>query len=123
MADFKFFPLLVDGVEVAEINGHTVDLKANGERMQGAGVTLGMSDGILTFDVKATAVQPIGGHSIDMVDLLRTRKEVGVGFQHNGGYYVMPCKVTEASIKSEAKNGSVTGDFTFMNSGEAQKVA
>ena len=123
MADFKFYPLLVDGVEVAEINAHTVDAKANGERQMGAGFTLGMSDGIQTFDFKATAVQPIGGHSIDMLNLLRTKKEVGVGFQHNGGFYVMPCKVTEASIKSEAKNGAVTGDFTLMNSGEPQKVA
>jgi hypothetical protein len=122
MADFKFFPLFVDGVNVAEINGHTVDGKANGERMQGAGVTLGVSDGIQTYDIKATAVQPVGGHSIDVFDLMRTKKEVGVGFQHNGGYFVAPYKVTEVSIKSEAKNGSVTGDFTFMSSGELEKV-
>jgi len=123
MADFKFYPLIVDGVEVAEINAHTTDGKTNGERMQGAGVTLGMSDGIPTWDFKATAVQPIAGHSVDMVSLMLARKTVGVGVQHNGGYYMVPCKVTEASIKSEAKNGAVTGDFTLMNTGEATKVA
>lgn len=123
MADFKFFPLFVDGINSAEIHGHTVNVKDNGERQMGAGIILGVSQGVPTFDIKGESVCPVAGHSVDMFDLVLTRKEVGVGFNYNGGFYIMPCRVTEADVKSEAKNGTQTGSFTIINSGPAQKVA
>ncbi len=122
MADFRFLALVVAGVNVAEINGFTVDSKTNGERMTGGGFIYGVSDGVPTDDIKATSVVPISGHSIDLSAIMRAGQEIQVGYQYNGKAYVGPYKITEGSIKSEAKNGSVTGDWTFMNSGPAVSI-
>ena len=123
MAEFRYFPLVVDGKAVAEINGFTVDFANAGERQIGAGVVLGVSDGVKTYDIKAQSVCPVGGHSVDLVALLQQGNDVAIGFDYNGGAYVAPYKVMKASIKHDAKTGAVTGDIELMNSGPAQKVA
>ena len=122
MADFRFLALVVGGVNVAEINGHTVDAKTNGERMIGAGVVLGVSVGVPTFDIKATSVVPISGHSVDLMALLNVNAEVSVGFFYNGKAYVAPFQITEGSVKSEAAKGTIMGDWTFMNAGPAVAI-
>lgn len=123
MAQFEFFPLFVKGVNVAEINGYTVDSKKNGERQMGAGEVLGISTGIPTVDIKATSVTPVSGHSLNLKAIHDSGGEVGIGYQYNGSFYMAPFKLMEMSVKTESKNGATTGDFTFMNSGPETKVA
>lgn len=123
MATFRFPVFGIDGKAVAEINAYTADIKAGGEQQMGAEGVLGISDGIFTVDIKATSVCPIGGHTVDLVDLLFTRKEFASGIEWNGGFYAVPMKCVEGSIKTQSKDGSVTGDWTFKNSGNPAKMA
>ena len=117
MADIRYQALNAAGTNVAEINGHTVDSKTNGEVAIGAGFILGITTGVQTISIKATSVVPVIGHSIDLMVLHTSQEEFPVGFTYNGKVYVFPAKLTEMSVKSEAKNGTVTGDFTFTQAG------
>lgn len=123
MAEFRVYPLLVDGVNVAEINAYTADYADNGERQLGAGVVLGVSEGVPTEDLKVTQASPVAGHSVDMMKLARERKVVGVGYQYNGGFYIAPYRIMKGSLKNESKTGVQTGDWEMMNAGPAEKVA
>lgn len=122
MADIRFITLQVNGTSAAEVNAHTVDVKSNGETAIGGGFILGVTTGVVTISIKASTVNPVAGHSIDLLALLMADEEVPLAFAHNGKFYVAPFKVTEASNKSEAKNGMVTGDFTFTQAGPALAI-
>lgn len=119
MADIRYVALNANGVNVAEINGHTVDSKTGGEVAIGAGFILGISTGVIQIAIKATSVIPVIGHSIDMFELHLSQEEFPVGFVHNGKTYVFPAKCTEHSAKHEAKNGMSTGDITITQAGPA----
>lgn len=119
MADIRYEILNVAGASVAEVNGQTFDSKTNGETAIGAGFILGITTGVQTISVKATAVLPVLGHSIDLYALHASQEEFPMGFPYNGKVYVFPAKLTELSKKDEAKNGMVTGDFTFTQAGPA----
>jgi len=122
MADIRYQALSADGQTIAEINGQTLDSKTNGEIAIGAGFILGITQGVVTITIKATAVLPVAGHSIDLMDLHLSQLEIPLGFYYNGKIYVFPAKLTELSKKDEAKNGMVTGDFTFMQAGPAAPI-
>jgi len=122
MADIRYEILNVAGASVAEVNGQTFDSKTNGETAIGAGFILGITTGVQTISVKATAVLPVLGHSIDLYALHTSQEEFPMGFPYNGKVYVFPAKLTELSKKEEAKNGMVTGDFTFTQAGPAVSV-
>jgi hypothetical protein len=117
MADIQYIAQNANGVNVAEINGQTVDSKTNGETAIGAGFILGITNGVPTISIKATSVVPVVGHSIDLMALHVAQTEFPVAFNYNGKVYVFPAKITELSVKSEAKNGMVTGDITFTQAG------
>lgn len=119
MADIRYQILNAAGVGIAEVNGQTFDSKTNGETAIGAGFILGITQGVQTISVKATAVLPVIGHSIDLYELHASQAEFPMSFPYNGKSYVFPAKLTELSAKSEAKNGMVTGDFTFTQAGPA----
>lgn len=119
MADIRYIALNAAGINVAEINGHTVDSKTGGEVAIGAGFILGISTGVVQIAIKATSIIPVIGHSIDMFELHLSQEEFPVGFVHNGKTYVFPAKVTEHSAKHEAKNGMSTGDITITQAGPA----
>ena len=119
MADIQYRALNAAGTNVAEINGQTIDSKTNGETAIGAGFILGITTGVQTISIKATSVVPVIGHSIDLYALHSSQEEFPIGFDYNGKVYVFPAKLTELSIKSEAKNGMVTGDITFTQAGPA----
>ena len=122
MADIRYRVINVNGTNVAEINGHTIDSKTNGEVAIGAGFILGISQGVATISIKATSVVPVVGHSIDLMALHLSQEEVPIGFDYNDRGYVFPAKITELSIKEEAKNGMSTGDITFMQAGPAVSI-
>ena len=122
MADIRFQALNAAGVNIAEINGKTIDLKTGGEVAIGAGFILGISTGVPQFAIKATSIVPVIGHSVDFLALSLTQEEFPVGFAHNGKTYVFPAKVTEYSAKDEAKNGMSTGDITITQAGPAQAI-
>lgn len=117
MADIRYQALNAAGTYVAEINGHTVDAKSGGEVAIGAGFILGISTGVMQIAIKATSVVPVIGHSLDLFKLFRAQEEFPVGISHNGETIVIPVKITEYSVKSEAKTGMVTGDITFTQAG------
>jgi hypothetical protein len=122
MADIRYQALNAAGVNVAEINGHTIDSKTGGEVAIGAGFILGISTGVVQIAIKATSVVPVIGHSVDMLSLHLSQEEFPVGFSHNGKTYVFPAKCTEYSMKNEAKNGMTTGDITITQAGPAQAI-
>ncbi len=113
MSDIRYQVLNVDGLNVAEINGHTVDSKSNGETAIGAGFILGVTTGVLTISIKATSVVPVIGHSLDLMALHMADTEVPIGFAYNGKVYTFGAKITELSVKSQAKTGMIEGDITF----------
>jgi hypothetical protein len=119
MADIRYQALNAAGINVAEINGHTIDSKTGGEVAIGAGFILGISTGVVQIAIKATSVITVIGHSLDLFELHLSQTEFPVGFAHNGKTYVFPAKCTEYSAKSEAKNGMVTGDITITQAGPA----
>lgn len=122
MADFRFRALSASGINVAEINGKTIDSKTNGETAIGAGVILGITTGVQTISIKATSVVPTTGHSLDLMAIHVADEEIPIGFEYNGRAYLFPAKITELSVKDEAKNGMVTGDITFTQSGPAVSI-
>jgi hypothetical protein len=119
MADIRYQALNAAGINVAEINGHTVDSKTGGEVAIGAGFILGISTGVVQIAIKATSVNPVIGHSLDLFALHLSQEEFPVGFSHNGKVYVFPAKCTEYSKKAEAKTGMDTGDITITQAGPA----
>ena len=122
MANIRFQALNVSGINVAEINGHTIDSKTGGEVAIGAGFILGISTGVVQIAIKATSIIPVIGHSLDLFSLHLAQEEFPVGFSHNGKTYVFPAKCTEHSGKSEAKTGMVTGDITITQAGPAVSI-
>ncbi len=122
MADIRYQVLNMAGINVAEINGHTVDGKTGGEVAIGAGFIIGISTGVIQIAIKATSVVPVIGHSLDMFELFRSQTEFPVAASHNGKSCVFPAKITEYSVKSEAKNGMVTGDITITQAGTEQMI-
>ena len=122
MADIRYQALNAAGINVAEINGKTVDSKTGGEVAIGAGFILGISTGVVQIAIKATSVVPVIGHSLDMFALHLAQEEFPVGFSHNGKTYVFPAKCTEYSNKDEAKSGMSTGDITITQAGPAVSI-
>lgn len=119
MADIRYQALNAAGINVAEINGHTIDSRTGGEVAIGAGFILGISTGVVQIAIKATSVIPVIGQSLDLFALHIAQEEFPVGFSHNGKVYVFPAKCTEYSMKNEAKNGMTTGDITITQAGPA----
>ena len=122
MADIRFQALNAAGVTVAEINGKTIDSKTGGEVAIGAGVILGISEGVVQIAIKATSVVPVIGHSLDLFKLHLSQTTFPVGFNHNGDTYVFDAKCTEYSNKDEAKTGMSTADITITQAGPLQRL-
>ena len=57
-----------------------------------------------------------------MFELFRSQAEFPVAASHNGKSCVFQAKITEYSVKSEAKNGMVTGDITITQAGPEQMI-
>ena len=118
------FSIYAKGRKFGEMTGTAYDQESGNEIQIGDGLVIGVSQGVKTVQIQATAIIPYRGSQVarileDAYDN-NTSVQVGVGIL-GGRIHKMDLFVTKINIKTETKNGTVTGDFTLIG-GAGSKV-
>lgn len=111
---FRSFPLYVKNRKVAEVNGIAYDLESGDELQFGAEGVLGVSEGIPTVKIEADAVIPVQGMSVDLVTIMLSKQNVGIGIRVDGKLHKVDAHLTACNFSSQSRNGEAKGKFTFI---------
>lgn len=113
---FRHASLYVNGAKVAECSGSTIDIESGDEAQIGDDGFLGYSDGAITSTVSLETVRPVGGTGKKLMEeYMLNKTDVSlIGNSIEGkAFSWSSMRVTKASTKSEAKNGTLTGSYTL----------
>lgn len=116
--------LFVNGLKQAELTGLTYDQESGNELQIGDGDIVGVSQGVKTVIVTANSIIPYRGAPAARIleDAFDNNTSVQIGIGLLGGrIHKLDLFVTKFNIKSDSKNGTVTGDFTLIG-GAGQKI-
>lgn len=118
MAEYRIraASIYVNGKKAAECNASNYTVDGNDEQQFGDSQVLGMSDGIVTSQLKITTVHPVGGMttpSLFKAMLAKTYLDIAVATM-DGAIHQIRMRVTQADVKSEQKNGSQMGDYSLV---------
>lgn len=118
------FSLFANGRKFGEATGHAYDQESGNELQIGDGVVIGVSQGVKTVSVQASAIIPYRGSNVARIleDAYDGNYSIQVGLGIIGGrIHKADLFVTKINVKTEMKNGTCMGDFTLIG-GAGTKV-
>lgn len=106
--------LYIGGSKVAEVEGTEYDLVGGDEAQFGDPGYLGHSEGAITTKMNCTAVLPVKGTKVDMVDIFLKKKDVSVTLATVAGkFHKITMRCVSCNVKSSHRNGTQMGSFSF----------
>ncbi len=110
----------IGGKKVGTFEGNNYDIASGDEAQFGDPGYLGHSDGAVTTKLSCTGVIPVSGMQVNMIDIMKQKKDVDVTLALvDGKIHQVTMRVVNARGKSSHKNGSQMGDFN-LEGGEPQ---
>lgn len=111
---FRHASVYYKGKKVAMFSGFEETISSGNEDMIGDGGWEGRSSGAKTTKLTTDAIIPVAGTGVSVIrDLLNDEYvDIGLGIV-DGTIHKIKMGVNEASITSEAANGTLRGKFSF----------
>ena len=110
---FKAAPVYVGSQKWAELQNCSLDIESNDEPQEGIDAYLGDSEGIIMCTLECDTIVPYGGQSVNVLDLIKNKKNVNVGVLVDGKLLQVQMRCRKYGVKSQSKNGTVKGTFSF----------
>jgi len=117
MATVRNYSVYVKNRKFGELTGSAYDQESGNELQIGDGAVIGISQGVKTVQLQASAIIPFGGSNAARIlqDAYSNNTPIGVAAGViNGQIHKLNLFVTKINIKSETKNGTCLGDFTLI---------
>lgn len=111
----KHASLYIASKKAAECNKNDIDVKSGDEPQIGDDGFLGMSDGATMTTIQFESIVPLSGMSVTVETALLNKTDVDITLGLiNGKIWQLTCRCTDLKYTSDAKNGTLTGSFTFV---------
>lgn len=116
---FRNFPWFAGSKKFAEAHGVALNADSGDEVQIGNDGILGLSDGVIQIKFDLDFVVPVAGTKLDLWSLFLNKTEFTSRMMAGGKSIMVPSRITNLSLTSEAKSGTATGKITVMQSGDA----
>lgn len=112
-ARIRFAPLYLGDQKFAE--AHTINYTmTSGDEMQfGAEGYIGHSDGATTTKFSCTAIVPVAGTNVDVVNIIKNKEYVDAAMPLNGRFHRVSVRCVTATYDTDRKTGKLEGKFDF----------
>lgn len=108
--------LYVTSKKFAEVNDHTVEYESGDELQIGDDGVFAVSDGAASVKLTATSVTPVSGATVSPETALQAKQNIDVQLGLlNGKIWQLTMRVQKAQYKSDAKAGTLVGEFVFIS--------
>ncbi len=111
---FRPFPIIVQGVKVAEAFSSTYSNPSGSAQAYGFEGVLGQTRGIIETKIEFDTVVPVEGHEIDLSTYFLDQVGVTIGIPVDGGYDASRGLMSGRSYTSDSKTGECKGKWEFM---------
>jgi len=116
---FRNFPWFLGSKKFAEAHGVALNADSGDEVQIGNDGILGLSDGVIQMRFELDFVVPVAGTKIDLWDYFLNKRGFSARMMAGGKSIMIPCRITNMNLTSEAKNGTATGKITVQQEGQA----
>lgn len=100
--------------KVGQMFNNKYSINGGDEPQYGDAVLLGYSDGVIMTNLTANIVIPVKGADVDIAALLLAKSDVDIQIGTIGGViHQITMRTLKAEFTSDAKVGSLVGDFEF----------
>lgn len=107
--------MYVGGKKIGEMFNNKYSMNSGDEPQYGDDGFEGMSDGAITTNVTCTTITPVTGMSVNLVNALLQKADVDVAIGTLDNHiHQVTMRCTKAEFTSDAKAGTLNGDFEFM---------